>query len=396
MGPALIVGIAVWLIAAHALWRSSVPGSLSPPHIDATRWFSHAFLQRSASYTQFLDINALLGTVVLLAVLTLYAKRGHTLMRESAAGRIGTGMMLGMLGFGLVWLAQVPFTLAAIWWERRHGVSHQAYLAALTESWAALGSKFLFVSLALAISMALARVLRSWWWAVAAPLFVGLALLSSFLSVYLISETHPLENTTELADFRALARAEGVSGTRAYVQNVHRFTTAPNAEAVGFGSTRGVIVWDTLLDGRFSRGEIRAVLAHELGHLAHHHTVKRVGWLALFLIPAAALIARLTRRRGGLSQPEAVPVALLVLVVLQVLVLPAQNIVSRHEESEADWASLQSTHDPTAARGLFQELSRTSLSDPNPPVWSYLLYADHPTIMQRIAMTEAWQRQHGK
>jgi STE24 endopeptidase len=243
--------------------------------------------------------------------------------------------------------------------------------------------------------MALARMMRSWWWTVAAPLFVGLALLSSFLSVYLIPATHPLRDTTELSDFRALARAEGVSGTRAYVQEVHRFTTAPNAEAVGFGPTRGVIVWDTLLDGHFSRGEIRVVLAHELGHLAHNHIVKRVGWLALFLIPAAALIARLTRRRGGLSQPEAVPVALLVLVVLQVLVLPALNLVSRHEEAEADWASLQTTHDPTAARGLFQELATTSLSDPDPPVWSYLLYANHPTIMQRIAITEAWERQEG-
>jgi STE24 endopeptidase len=392
---ALVAGIALWLIAARALWHSSVPGALRLPHLNPAQWFSQSFLRRSASYERFLDVDALLGTVVLLAVLVLYAKRGHTLMRESAAGRIGTGMLLGMLGFGLVWLAEVPFTLAAIWWERRHGVSHQGYLAALAESWAGLGSKFLFVSLALAISMALAGVLRSWWWTVAAPLFVGLALLSSFLSIYLIPATHPLHNPTELADFRALARAEGVSGTRAYVQNVHRFTTAPNAEAVGFGPTRGVIVWDTLLDGRFSRGEIRVVLAHELGHLAHHHTVKRVGWLALFLIPAAALIARLTRKRGGLSQPEAIPVALLVLVVLQVLVLPAQNLVSRREEAEADWASLQTTHDPIAARGLFRELATTSLSDPNPPAWSYLLDADHPTIMQRIAMTEAWQRQKG-
>jgi STE24 endopeptidase len=88
-------------------------------------------------------------------------------------------------------------------------------------------------------------------------------------------------------------------------------------------------------------------------------------------------------------------VALLVLVVLQVLVLPAQNLVSRREEAEADWASLQTTHDPIAARGLFRELATTSLSDPNPPAWSYLLDADHPTIMQRIAMTEAWQRQKG-
>ena len=90
---------------------------------------------------------------------------------------------------------------------------------------------------------------------------------------------------------RSLARIEGIPGTKAEVQDVHRFTTAPNAESVGFGPTRRVILWDTLLNGRFDRREVRVVTAHELGHLAHHHTLRRVGWLILFLIPATALVA---------------------------------------------------------------------------------------------------------
>ena len=118
---------------------------------------------------------------------------------------------------------------------------------------------------------------------------------------------------------RELARIERVPGTRADVQEVDRETTAPNAESVGFGSTRRVILWNTLLDGRFSRGEVRVVVAHELGHIAHDHILKRVGWLALFLLPAAGLVAFFTRPRGGLARPEAVPVALFVFVVLQLL-----------------------------------------------------------------------------
>ena len=103
-------------------------------------------------------------------------------------------------------------------------------------------------------------------------------------------------------------------GTQAEVQDVHRFTTAPNAESVGFGPTRRVILWDTLLDGRFDRREVRVVIAHELGHIAHGHLLKRVGWLILFLLPATALVALATTRRGGLGRPEAVPLALLVFV----------------------------------------------------------------------------------
>jgi STE24 endopeptidase len=390
---ALLAGAALWGWAAHALWHSTVPAGLHLPHVDPIRYFSHSFLRRSASYQRFLDVDGLLADITLILVLVVYARRGHRLMRESAAGRIGTGMLLGMLGFAVVWIAEVPFGLAAVWWERRHHVSHQGYFASLSESFFALGARFLFVSLALLVSMGVAGVMRRWWWAVAAPVFVGLALLSTFLSIYLIPSTNSLRSPTLVADARALARAEGVPGTSVVVQKVARYVTAPNAEAVGFGSTRRVILWDTLLDGRFSNPEVGVVIAHELGHLAHHHTLRRVGWLALLLIPAACLIGFFTRRWGGMARAEAVPVALLVYVVLQLLTLPLWNVVSRHEEAEADWSALQATRDPATARSLFRALANASLADPDPPAWSYVLDGTHPTIMQRIAMVEAWQLQ---
>jgi STE24 endopeptidase len=387
----LLALAALWALAAHALWHSSVPSGLRLPHVDPRSMFSAAFLKRSSSYERFLDVDALLGDITLVVVLALYARRGHRLMRESAAGRIGTGMMLGMLGFAVLWLAEVPFEVAAVWWERRHGVSHQGYVSSVLASFFTLGAKFIFVSLALLLAMGLAGVLRRWWWVVAAPAFAALALLSTFLSVYLIPDTHPLRNATTAADVRELARIEGVPGTRADVQQVERRTTAPNAESVGFGSTRRVILWNTLLDGRFSRDEVRVVIAHELGHISHDHILKGVGWLALFLLPAAGLVALFTRRRGGLARPEAVPVALFVFVVLQLLTMPLTNIVSRRDEAEADWSALRATHDPAAARSLFANLATTSLANPNPPAWSYVLFADHPTIVQRIGMVDAWQ-----
>ncbi len=392
---ALLAFAALWAVAAHALWRSSVP-SLQLPHVDPRALFSRAFLKRSASNERFLAIDTLLGDVALVLVLAGYARWGARLMRESAAGRIGTGMMLGMLGFAVVWLAELPFQVAAVWWERRHGISHEGYVSSVLSSFLSLGGEFVFVSIALLLAMGLAGVTRRWWWAFAAPAFAALALLSTFLSVYLVPNTHTLVAEPTAADVRQLAHVEGIPGTKADVQDVDRETTAPNAESVGFGPTRRVILWNTLLDGRFDRAEVRAVIAHELGHLAHHHTLKRVGWLALFLLPAAALVALFTRRRGGLARPEAVPLALFVFVVLQLLSTPLMNVVSRREEAEADWSSLRATRDPSAERSLFQKLATTSLGDPDPPAWSYVLYAGHPTIVQRIAMVDAWQARNAR
>jgi STE24 endopeptidase len=388
---AAMLAAAAWAWCAHELWHSSVPGGLRLPHVDVHSIFSATFLRRSASFDRFLEIDDLLAIVTLLAVLVAYARRGHELMRESAAGRIGTGILLGLLGFALVWLAQVPFAVAAAWWERRHHVSHQGYASAILESFLGFGSCFFCIALSPSIVMALAEKLRRGWWLTAAPLFAALALLSSFVSPYLIPNTHSLHDPVLAADARTLAAREGVPRSRVLVQTVSRSVTDPNAEAVGLGPTRRVVLWDTLLDGRFTHTQVRVVIAHELGHIAHGHLLTRVGWLLSFLLPATALVAVVTRRRGGLRRPEAVPLALLVFVALQLATLPLWALVSRHEEAEADWSALVATREPATARSLFEGLATASLGDPNPPTWSYVLFADHPTIAQRIAMTEAWQ-----
>jgi STE24 endopeptidase len=178
------------------------------------------------------------------------------------------------------------------------------------------------------------------------------------------------------------------------VQDVHSDTSAANAFAAGLGPSRRVVLWDTLLDGRFTLGEIRVVLAHELGHLARNHIWKGLAWYALFAIPGAFVVALATRRRGGLTQPAAVPLAIFVIALLQLVALPVQNLITRRIEAEADWAALQTTRDPRAAEGLFARFSTTSLIAPRPPTWAYLLLADHPTIVQRIAMAEAWRARH--
>ena len=225
-------------------------------------------------------------------------------------------MLLAMIGFAVVWLAETPFGLVALWWERDHDVSHQGYLPWLVESFLSLGGVFVFVCAAVGIAMGLAGIMRRWWWLVAAPVFVALALLFTFVSPYLIPNTSPAQSPTLQAEARALEHIEGTGKAKLEVQDVDRYTTAPNAMSTGFGPTRTVILWDTLLHGGFSRDQVRFVLAHEVAHLAHDDSLKQVGWLALFLLPYLGLIAFFTRRSGGLAQPESVPVALLVLIGL--------------------------------------------------------------------------------
>ena len=383
-----------WAVAAWLLWRSSVVPSLHLPHLDEHAYFSKAQLKATAAFGRFTLIDWILMTLAQLVALANYARKGIRFARESAAGRLGTGMLLGMIGFALVWAAQLPFDVAALWWERRHHLTNVGYFEHVFGNWLGLGSQFVFLCLALAVVMRLARALPRLWWAAAAPLFIGLALLFAFVTPWLLP-THRLNDPTLRAATVRLERIEHVRRIPVVVQNVHDVTSLPNAEATGLGPSRRVVLWDTIVN-EFTPREVTVVIAHELGHLAHNHIWKDVGWYALFAFPGTFLIAWATRRKGGMAQPAAVPFSLLVLVVLNLLALPLQNAISRHMEAEADWSALQATHDPAGATALFRRFVPTTLGEPNASTFEYVMLENHPTIMQRLAMVQAWRTRNGR
>jgi STE24 endopeptidase len=192
-----------------------------------------------------------------------------------------------------------------------------------------------------------------------------------------------------VAEIQTLARRQGVGEIDVQVRDASRRTRAINAELYGVGPTKRIILWDTALDGRLARVEIRSLAAHEFGHVEAEHIWKSIGWLFLFAVPGAYVVARVTQRRGGLGRPAAVPLALLTVTLLQLALLPATNAISRRYEAEADWLALRATNDRRALEGLTRRLAQASLAEPDPPRWARLLLETHPSPLERIAMSRA-------
>ena len=387
VGLALVAG---WLGLAWLLWGSVVPDGLTLPHVDVDGVFGSELVARAERFERFLLILWVLGLVVSLATLALYARYGVRFAEESAAGPLGTGMLLGMLGLAIVWLTQLPFTVVALWWSRRHGVSRMGYFDAVFGDWLALGATFVSICVALLVVMGLARRVGSWWWIPGAAVFTAIAALGVLVSPYLYTGLERPDDPGLVARYERLERVEGLHGIPLRVEHVSEDTSQANAFAFGLGPSRRVVLWDTLLDGRFSDPEVDVVLAHELGHHSSDHIAKAIGWFGLFALPGALLLMLATRRLGGMGNPRAVPLALLVAAAWTLVTTPAQNVVSRRAEAEADWKALRATRDPEAARGLFREFAVTSLGDPSPPTWAYVLLDTHPTLAQRVAMADAW------
>ena len=378
------------------LFPTDVPGDLTLPAIDVDDTFGAGFVDEAVQYERFFYVTWVLAQVALLATLWIYSRRGAVLARESSAGPIGTGMLLGMLGLGIVWLVGLPFRIAAHWWTRGHDQSDLSYLDWIVEDWTILAAQFLSICLALLIVMGLARKLGEHWWLPGAAVFVGIAALFTFVAPYLDYTTEPLRDQALLADARRYEAELELPRIPIRVEEVSNDTDQANAYAYGIGRSRRVVFWDTLLQEPFSDGEQRVVLAHELGHHSQTHLPEGIGWFALFAVPGAWILMRATRRRGGMGSPGAVPLALLVVVIFQLLTAPLANTISRRMEAEADWKALQVTRDPASLEGLMVDFSKTGLGDPDPPAWVQLMLGTHPALADRVAMARAWAAQNGR
>jgi STE24 endopeptidase len=387
---------AAWVVSGALLWRTEVP-RLDLPDLDPRAYFPAERLEHIADYrrvTRVLLIASLLVQLGLLAVLVWKAGALAELLAGPLRGSVRTGVALGVLVALTLWVALLPLGAVSHWWRRRYGLSEQGYAGWLRDSAVSLGIRAVLVAIAVAGAMFLAGKLGASWWLAGAPALVAIATLFTLLQPVIVeplfNRFHPVRDRALTADIEESARRLGVRVDDVLVADASRRTTTGNAYVSGLGPSKRVVLFDTLLDGRFSGGEIRVIAAHELAHVARAHLWKGLAWFALLAVPGVFLVAWVTERRGGLDDPALVPLALAVALVFFLATLPFQNLVSRRYEAEADWLALEATRDGDSAVALERSLVLTNLGDPEPPAWLHGLFSTHPTPMERIAMAEAF------
>ena len=379
-------------VAAALLWQTEVPGDLRLPKVRAEELFPRAHLEETADYARGHRLIRLGADAAMLVALALLAWRAPSLARRLRGPELVRALALLGAALAAVWLARLPFGLAAQWWRRRHEISEQGYVDWLLWPWAELLGTAAAAAVALVVAAGLERRLGRRWWLAGGPVLAALGAAVILAQPLLWApRLEPLRDPALAADVRALADELGVDVRSVEVKEAGDRTVRANAEVAGIGPTRRVVLWDTLLDGRFERGEIRWIAAHELAHVGRHHLWKGLAWFALLSLPIAWLVARATARRGGIGRPAAVPVAVLALVAVELALLPFANVVSRRYEAEADWLALTATRDPDAASSLLRRLSLTGLSQPDPPGAWHAVFSTHPSLVDRIAMARAWE-----
>ena len=382
-GVLFVVGASVWIP-----WSALPPGSVDPHSVFSSAELhmlrSYASEQRHLSWgVSFVT----LGMAILLAMAPV--------LRRAFLRLPGRPWLQALWGTIIIALASQALTLPLAWMlfqnERRAGVSVES-TGLWWRDWG-VGLVVGWVPFALGVVTCVwvvGRFPRAWSAILAGIAGVAVIVGSLIVPVVvepLFTQTHPLPpGALRTAVFRLAAR-EGVHLNDVVVADASTRTTAENAEVAGFGPSERMVLDDTLLRS-MSEPELEVVVAHELGHAAHHDVL--TGTL-LGAVGAIALIGLLGLLFGGegddrLARATAAPLLFAMVTVGGFAISPVNNAMSRAIESRADRAALSATHDPATFVRVQVQLDMAARLDPTPPAWSQFWWGSHPTVLERISL----------
>ncbi len=194
-----------------------------------------------------------------------------------------------------------------------------------------------------------------------------------------------------VARIRSLAGKMRVGLLDVFEINYSAKSLKANAALVGWGSTRRVLLTDTLRQ-RYTDDEIEVILAHEFAHQRFGHLTKHIvlqsGLIMIFFyaVSAAGQRALAGGAQVPLSDPAAVPLVLSALTVFGLISRPLGNWASRRWERQADALALEATGLRQAFISMMEKLAEQNLSDRHPPPLIKLFFFDHPPVDERIAL----------
>ena len=300
----------------------------------------------------------------------------------------------------------LPVDAASHWLQRDFGQSVQGWgpwLVSQAKSdvlAAAAGALLVWL-----VSTIMRRSPRHWWfygWLGVLPVLIFSAFVNPVLIDPLFYHFTPLaDSQPELV--RQLERVVARSGqripeNRIFLMDASRNIKDVNAYVTGFGASARVVVWDTTV-ARMTTPEILCMFGHELGHYVLRHRIQSLAFSMAVLLLVCWIgfhsFRWAVRRFGdawglrGVDDWASLPLALLLLYLLNTASAPVQNAFQRHLEHEADQYGLEVVHGvvpnsaEVAAEG-FKLLGEIDLSDPSPSTLVKIWFYDHPPLGERI------------
>jgi STE24 endopeptidase len=403
------VGLVIGLTTPWSVLGAPVPGGAVHP--DPSLDFTPAEIAREHAYHSAVHPPAWIALGLSLAIAAVFALTPLGARLVGAAGRLARGRRKWTVALGacalvvVARLVTVGFDAWAQAVQRRYGLSTEGW-----PNWVLDQVKGVAVTLVLAVPVLLilhvvARRLPRWWWAplaaAGAVLVIGVSFAYPLVVEPVYNNFTPLRAGPLRTSLLHLAAEDHVKVSDVLVADASKRTTTLNAYVSGFGASRRIVLYDTLLHQ--PPDEVRLIVAHELGHAKRddvlHGTLEgaigfAAGVCALFLLTTSGWWLRRSTARSA-ADPRVVALVLGATTWLSFVAAPVQNLVSRHIEARADVHSLDLTGDTRTFVVAHRALAVRGLSTLRPNPVLYALFFDHPSEPERIALARDWARIHG-
>lgn len=311
-------------------------------------------------------------------------------------GPVGRGLLyLGILGFAGS-LLSLPFSVYSTFViEERFGFNRtgvRTFVVDLVKGFAlsvAVGAPLL------AAVLWLFDRLDTWAWAVCWAVAAGYTLFVQWIGprwiLPLFNEFRPLEEGELREAVTGFTRSEGYALDGVTVMDGSRRSSKANAFFTGFGRTKTLTLFDTLID-KLEPDEVVAVVAHEVGHYRRGHIVRQI---AVGVVHQGAVLFLLSYflEQAGLYEAFSMTHTPLYagLVFFGLLMTPVErllglalNAVSRRQELEADRFAVESTGRPDALAAGLKKLTADHLSNLTPHPFQVVLRHSHPPLHRRL------------
>jgi STE24 endopeptidase len=394
--PIALVAAVVVAEAAVLLLRPR-DGVIDPAPVSARSYFSDAQIDRARDFRR--PQLALYGGTLLIEAGLLAAlvarppRRLRGPWRRPVLAGVATGAALSVA------LTAATLPVGAVMRERSRdvGLSTQSWGGWAGDVGKSAGISAVLAGLGAGGFLLLQRRFPRHWWAPGSVAVVALGAAFAYAGPVVLDPVfnrfEPLPEGRTRSDVLELARRAGVKVGQVYEVDASRRTTAANAYVTGLGSTKRVVLYDTLLEN-FTRDEIRLVVAHELSHVHHRDVPNGILYLALVAPLGVLAVQRLGERfaPGRAGTPGALPATALSLALVAGAIGVVSNQLSRRIEARADSYALQLTREPEPFIGFERRIAVRNLSDPDPPRWQVALLSTHPPIVERIGTGVAFSQ----
>ena len=401
----------LWLARRHlayiATHRTAVPEAFH----EKVQLGEH---QKAADYTSAKTRFDMLGTLFDAALLLAFTLGGGIqFIAGMVSAKLGNGWFSSPIAQGMATLIAVlvlyslleaPFSIYRTFViEARFGFNKMTFKLYLLDALkgiligAVLGLPLLFGVLWLMGRMG------AYWWLYVWMVWVVFNLLILFIYpsfiAPLFNKFSPMQDEAMKSRIESLLAKCGFTAKGLFVMDGSKRSAHGNAYFTGFGKTKRIVFFDTLLE-RLSINEVEAVLAHELGHFKRRHVVKRIAatfamslgflWLlgqlmqTTWFYQGLGVSTHSTGSGGAQSTALALLLFFMVLPVFSFLLAPIMSAYSRKHEFEADAYAAKQTDAADLVNALvklYQDNAATLTPD---PLYSKF-YDSHPPAMVRIA-----------